>query len=175
MGGSYISLSPTWHSYEHVGKSEDLASSFQSEYFYTTNRKILSGLKIRFLKNLTHAQYFLRVSWLAFTEMPMWPLSPRSGLPLISVMAPFLWCIIAVSLLSGKRDTNQMIITERIQRSSGWATTFTGTGHFPPILPYDPLAIIANLFIQPRDGMNLVAKEFVACRSFSTTSTSLLT
>ena len=47
--------------------------------------KILSGLKIRFLKNLTHAQYFLRVSWLAFTEMPTWPLSPHLGVPLIGM------------------------------------------------------------------------------------------
>ena len=61
-------------------------------WLYSTGDKHLSKFhqELWFPKSHNHVQYFPRVSWPAFTEMPMWPLSPLSGLPLISVMAPFM-------------------------------------------------------------------------------------
>ena len=103
-------------------------------WLYSTGDKHLSKFhqELWFPKSHNHVQYFPRVSWPAFTEMPMWPLSPLSGLPLISVMAPFmLYNVHSTLSVIWVVDSNQMIITDsqiRLQRSSSWPTTFYGNG-----------------------------------------------
>ena len=85
--------------------------------------------------NFNHAWKFLRVSWLAFTGMQMWPWSPRSGVRHYPSLYHESWWFISWHIIP-----------------------------FLSISYYNSLQTIANLFTQPRDGMNLVAKEFVACR-----------
>ena len=85
--------------------------------------------------NFNHAWKFLRVSWLAFTGMQMWPWSPRSGVGHYPSLYHESWWFISWHIIP-----------------------------FLSISYYNSLQTIANLFTQPRDGMNLVAKEFVACR-----------